>query len=286
MENQKTSVRALAALIVTLSATSTPSFAADPYEPDDDAALTLALASHGARQARDLEGTGDRDYVQVDAVPRRSYEVGLSTAGLFPALLTRRGTGDVQLQTGAGLAFNSARGATGSLSSWSEHSSSVMNWIEPADPASRTRFVRVDANGLPHTAAGSQYTLQLRETTLYCPRYNNTGGQVTVLIVQTGGPQESVENLNGCTWNADFYDRGYNVFGHTLNGTFVGSNSFETGLAANGMVVVNTSALTAGTSGSIQIAHTCGYGKVQAKAVALEPATGFTFDTVCSPRLE
>jgi hypothetical protein len=71
-----------------------------------------------------------------------------------------------------------------------------------------------------------------------------------------------------------------------LNGTFIGSNSFETGLANNGMVVVNTSAVSAGTSGSIQIAHTCGYGKVQAKVVALEPATGFTFDTACSPRLQ
>jgi hypothetical protein len=286
MENQTTSIRPLAVLLVTLSATVTPSFAADPYEPDNDAALTLALASHGARQARDLEGTGDRDYVQVDAVPRRSYEVSVSTAGLFTALLTRRGTGDVQQQAGEGLAFNTVRGATGSLSSWSQHSSSVMNWIESGDPASRTRFVRVDANGLTHTAADSQYTLQLRETTLYCPRYNNTGGQVTVLIVQTAGPQESGENLNGCTWNADFYDRSYDVFGHTLNGTFVGSNAFQTGLAANGMVVVTTTAVTAATSGSIQIAHTCGYGKVQAKAVALEPATGFTFDTPCSPRLQ
>ena len=125
----------------------------------------------------------------------------------------------------------------------------------------------MDANGAVHTAADSQYTLQLRETTLYCPRYNNTGGQVTVLIVQTAGPQESGENLNGCTWTADFYDRGYNVFGHTLNGTFVGSNSFQSGLATNGMIVVATPAVTAGTSGSIQIAHTCGYGKVQAKAV-------------------
>jgi hypothetical protein len=280
------SIRTLATLCVTLAAAVTPSFAADPYEPDNDPVQFVALAGHGARQSHDLEGTGDRDYVNVDAVPRRSYEASVWTAGVFPALLTRRGAGDVLQQTGAGRAFNTTRGATGSLSSWTEHTSSVMNWIESADPASRTRFVRVDANGAVHTAANSQYTLQLRETTLYCPRYNNSGGQVTVLIVQTGGPQESGENLNGCTWTADFYDRGYNVFGHTLNGTFVGSNSFETGLAHNGMVVVATTAVTAGTSGSIQIAHTCGYGKIQAKAVAVEPSTGFTFDTVCSPRLE
>lgn len=52
----------------------------------------------------------------------------MSTAGLFTALVTRRGTGDVQLQAGAGLAFNSVRGATGSLSSWGEHSSSTCGY--------------------------------------------------------------------------------------------------------------------------------------------------------------
>lgn len=279
------STRTLAALLLSLPA-ALPSFAADPYEPDNAAVLAIALAHHGTLQVHDLEGVNDRDYVNVDAVPRRSYEAQVSTAGSFPALLTRRGAGDVELQAGSGMTANSTRSSTGVLSGWNPHTSSLLNWIEPADPATRTRFLRVDANGFTHTAAGSQYTLRLRETTLYCPRYNNTGGQVTVLIVQTAGPQESGENTNGCVWNADFYDRGYNVFGHTLNGTFVGSNSFETGLAHNGMIVVPTAAVTAGTSGSIQIAHSCGYGKVQAKAVSVEPSTGFTFDTVCAPRPE
>jgi hypothetical protein len=283
-EKPMPSNRALPVLFATLAAT--PSFAADPYEPDNAPAQGTALAIHGARQDRDLEGTADRDYVNADAAPRRSYEASVTTAGNFPAILTRRGTGDAELQAGSALAFDTQRGATGVLSGWSGHSSSVMNWIEPAAPASRTRFLRVDATDAIHTAADSRYTLRLRETTLYCPRYNNTGGQATVLVVQTAGPQESGENLNGCTWNADFYDRGYNVFGHTLNGTFVGSNSFETGLAHNGMMVVATASITSGTSGSIQIAHTCGYGKVQAKAVSVEPSTGFTFDTPCAPRPE
>ena len=32
-------------------------------------------------------------------------------------------------------------------------------------------------------------------------------------------------------------------------------------------------------SGSVRIAHTCGYGGLSGKAVSVEPATGFTFDT-------
>jgi hypothetical protein len=272
------------ALFLTLAAATTPAFAADPYEPDDDPSIFIALASHGARQDRDLAGTGDRDYVNVDAAPRHSYEAVVTTAGYFPALLTRRGPGDTALQAGQGLSTNSVRHATGGLSSWNHHSSSVMNWIESANPAARTRFVRIDANGTTHTAADSQYALQLRETTLYCPRYNNTGGQVTVLVVQTGGPEESGENTSGCNWTADFYDGSYNLFGHTLNGSFQGSNASQTALASNGMVVVPVAAVTAGTSGSIHIAHTCGYGKVQAKAVSVEPSTGFAFDTACAPR--
>jgi hypothetical protein len=278
------STRPLAALCWTISATA--ALAADPWEPDDSAAFQIGMATHGARQDRDLEGAGDRDYVHVDGVPRRSYEASVATAGYFTAALTRRGTGNVELQVGSALTINSSRSATGVLSGWQHHTSSVVNWIEPADPASRTRYVRVDSNGATHGAATSRYTLRLRETTLYCPRYNNTGGQVTILIVQAAGPWESGENTNGCTWSADFYDGAYDVFGHPLNGAFSGSSSSSSSLAQNGMVVVATGAVAPGTSGSIQVAHTCGYGKVQAKAVSLEPSTGFTFDTVCSPRPE
>ncbi|MET0552405.1 MAG: hypothetical protein ABW221_05175 [Vicinamibacteria bacterium] len=279
------SIRTLTVLLAAL-ATATPSFAADPYEPDNTASLFEAVAIHGPRQSRDLEGTGDVDYVVVDVAPRRSYEASVDTAGYFTAELTRRGAGNVLQQTGSGVAINSTRSATGILSSWSSHSSSVLNWIESGDHADRTRFLRIDANGAVHTAADSQYTLQLRETTLYCPRYNNTGGQATVLVVQRVGVQESGENTNGCVWTADFYDQAYNVFGHPLNGSFTGSPSFSSSLAQNGMFVVATPAVAPGSSGSIQIAHTCGYGRVQAKAVSLEPATGFTFDTTCSTRPE
>ena len=39
-----------------------------------------------------------------------------------------------------------------------------------------------------------------------------------------------------------------------------------------------------GTSGSAFIAHSCGFGGLNAKVVALEPATGFSFDTTCATR--
>jgi hypothetical protein len=50
-------------------------------------------------------------------------------------------------------------------------------------------------------------------------------------------------------------------------------------LARKALQVLNTSTIAAGTSGSITIVHDSGYGDLSAKSVALEPATGFSFDT-------
>jgi len=278
------SIHPLTALLVTLSA-APAAFAIDPYEPDIIPNVFRALATHGTRQSHDLDGTGDVDYMVVDPAPRRSYEASVTTAGRFTADLTRRDAADGVQQGGAGLIAWSIRSPTGTLMNWSPHSSSVLNWIESGVDAERTRYLRVDANGAVHTAADSQYTLQLRETTLYCPRYNNTGGQATVLIVQRVGVQDRDELAPDCVWTADFYDRAYTQYGHTLNGSYNGVPSVSS-LGPNGMFVLATALVVPGTSGSIQIAHTCGYGRVQAKAVSVEPATGFTFDTTCSPRPE
>jgi len=52
------------------------------------------------------------------------------------------------------------------------------------------------------------------------------------------------------------------------------------------MLVLNTSTLPAlqGQAGAITISHDGRYGALQGKAVAVEPATGFTFDTPLEPR--
>jgi hypothetical protein len=40
-----------------------------------------------------------------------------------------------------------------------------------------------------------------------------------------------------------------------------------------------------GTSGSMTVSHDAPHGVLAGKAVALEPATGFTFDSPMEPRL-
>jgi hypothetical protein len=56
-------------------------------------------------------------------------------------------------------------------------------------------------------------------------------------------------------------------------------------LAANGLLVLNTSAIPQliGLSGSALVGQGGGLGALSGKAVALEPATGVTFDTAMTP---
>ena len=50
--------------------------------------------------------------------------------------------------------------------------------------------------------------------------------------------------------------------------------------------VVNTSGVPglAGQGGTVTLSHDGPYGTLMGKAVAVEPATGFTFDTSLEPR--
>ena len=118
----------------------------------------------------------------------------------------------------------------------------------------------------------AQYDILLRETTLYCPRYNNAGTQVSVLILQrtsteTPGPS--------CNATAYFYDE-----------NAVQTATYSQSFTLNDMSAVATQTIVGlpGTKGALQVAHACGVGGLKGKLVALEPATGFSFDTPCTER--
>lgn len=113
----------------------------------------------------------------------------------------------------------------------------------------------------------AEYRILFRETTLLVPRFNNSGSQTTVLILQNG----SSSSVSG---TIRFWDSA---------GTSVGSSNFS--ISARGTVVLATQTVAAGQSGSITIDHFGRYGALTGKAVALEPSTGFTFDTPVLPKL-
>jgi hypothetical protein len=120
------------------------------------------------------------------------------------------------------------------------------------------------------TACGSDdaYRLRAYETTGSIPRFNNGGTQVTVLLVH---------NRGAATVNARLYFWG-------AAGALLGQQAVT--LAPRTSLTLNTSTLPglAGQSGSITIAHDGGYGALGGKAVALEPATGYSFDSPLANR--
>jgi hypothetical protein len=109
--------------------------------------------------------------------------------------------------------------------------------------------------------AADQYTLVFNDTTYAVPRFNNSGTQTTTLLVQN----ESPVGVQATVWYFD------------SNGVQLASQLIA--LVARQLAVIPTAATVPGQSGSILISHNGHYGALSGKAVALEPATGFTFDT-------
>ena len=240
--------------------------AADRYESaigagtgDNDAGTSVELL-HGRLRAHDLEAgaTPDEDWSFVQETVGHSYEVTVMNTPLrwqsapTAGYVTMNRVDDAGAILTAGQPLNVYRGAF------------AVRWIVTSSPAGYT-FVRVV--GLPNLGTTAVYEIQMRDTTYSVPRWNNSATQVTVFVIA---------NTKGEAVSGDiyFYDAG---------GALLTTQAFS--VPAFGLHVVNTASIPAlaGLSGSAQIAHLGGYGALSGKAVALEPSTGFTFDTAMTP---
>ena len=110
-----------------------------------------------------------------------------------------------------------------------------------------------------------QYHIRFYDTTVAIPRFNNFGGQITVLLIQ---------NPTGWTRTIDG-----TIYFWSAAGTLLGNMGFS--LPPKETLVLNTTTVpgVAGISGTITVAHDGGYGNLAMKSVALEPSTGFSFDS-------
>ena len=101
------------------------------------------------------------------------------------------------------------------------------------------------------------------------PRFNNAGTQVTVLLLQ----------------NPTNYTIAGNIYFWNTAGALVATQTFT--LTAKQLQVLNTSTVPGadGVGGAVTIANDGRYGDLSAKTVALEPATGFSFDSPLVPRV-
>jgi glucose/arabinose dehydrogenase len=225
---------------------------------DDDATpLSLLEVSHGTRFDADMAG-GASDLYRISQPPLGSWEVVLDglSGDVVPGLLLERLAGDnvTVLQTAA-----------------PEGSGSVLSlrWENAVAATVNNQHIRLRSPDCG-TGCGADdvYTLRVYDTSMSGARFNNSGSQVTIVVVQNPGSQP----LNG---HLHFW---------SVSGAILDSQPLALGPRA--ALVLNTSTLPAlqGQGGSVTLSHDGPYGAVVGKAVALEPATGFSFDSPLEPR--
>ena len=222
---------------------------------DDDGvehAPPVELA-HGSSLRADLTPlpgrTGDRDWYAVLQQPYASYEVVVDeTSGdAAPIQVDRMAPDDVTvLESGTG-------------------SSVSLRWQNFASAAVSDEALRVSSPACgTGCSADDRYRVRLYETTLSAARFNQENGQATVVILQN--PTSAPITGRILFWSPE--------------GFLLDEDGF--GLGAHG-VLTHIPQLT-GTAGSITVTHDGPYGAIVGKAVALQPATGFSFDTPLAPR--
>lgn len=228
----------------------------------EETAMALGLAgdlAHGAlRRASLPAGEPAEERFVVRVPPRSSFEVVLDEAsgdyagGGAPVLLERRAPDTTTvLQLGAAVGTGAAR---------------TLRW-QNTSAEEQSHLVHVRSRGCS-TDCGVDDTYRLRayETTGTLARFNTTGGQHTVVVVQNPG----ASSASGTLWFRD------------AAGALLGSRSFA--ISAHGLFVLNVATMLPGRSGGVTLSHDAGYAGLTAKAIAVEPATGLSFDTALQVR--
>ena len=144
-----------------------------------------------------------------------------------------------------------------------------MRWRNTSSSVVEGETVRVRSAGCGTDCGPDDvYRIRAYETSYSVPRFNNSSTQITVLVLQ---------NPTNDTVGGEIYFT-------APSGSQVGVQPFS--LAPKATLVLNTATVpgVGGTSGAITIAHDGRYGDLSGKTVALEPATGFSFDSVLEPR--
>jgi hypothetical protein len=228
---------------------------------DDQSATTRNELVHGTDQVHDLAArsgpVADVDWYRLDQKALSSYEIIVdATSGDLgpsgPAL-------DRVAVDGVSVLQSSVPAGAGSSRSLRFENANI---VDVTDQRIRVQSVACGAS------CGSEDTYRIRamETTGLIPRYNNSGTQLTIVVLQNTG----VDPIDGhlTFWN--------------IAGVQISSTPFA--IPAHGGFVVNTVGIVPGSSGSITVSNTGAYGQLTGRATSVEPATGFTFDTPMVPR--
>jgi uncharacterized repeat protein (TIGR01451 family) len=229
----------------------------------DNVTLDVSELIHGSVVFRDLRAVGSvpaEHFYWLSQKPFASYEalVDGTSGDIGPTLDLARMAGD------ATTVLQSSVGASGIGFSRS------LRFVNDSPVSQNGELIRV-RSGSCTTACGPDdvYRIRLRETTGRIARFNNSATQITVVVLQN----PSTDAIAGT------------IYFWTATGTLATTQPFT--LAPRALAVVNSALVPglAGASGSITIAHNGAYGTLTGKSVALEPATGFSFDSPMVPPL-
>jgi hypothetical protein len=260
MLRSRTCAMAVSSVLVAASG----ALANDPWERlgDDFNSSPNVLRHAVAQEGHDLEGTPanpDVDWMRIVTKERHSYEARVSGSYWDEACGTppcprfeRTSVGGTVLMVGT------VSNEDVDLGTYS--AGSTIRWIATTGGE---EYLRATGDLLVALDEGDRYDVVFYDTTLFVPRWNNSATQTTVLLLQ------NATNIT-VTGTITF---------HTLAGTALGTAAVS--VPPLGLQVLPTASVPglAGQSGSAEIAQLGGYGALTGKAVALEPATGFTFDT-------
>jgi hypothetical protein len=232
----------------------------DVQTQSDNTTATENELVHGSDQMHDLEAlpgpAADEDWYRISQKPYSSYEVVVdATSGdigltLVLERIASNGTTVLQSSSSIGVGFSRS-----------------LRFTNATAAAIDDQYIRVKS-GTCTTTCGPEdvYRLRAYETTYAVPRFNNSGSQSTVLLVQ----------------NPASYTIAGNVYFWSQAGALVFTQAFTAGPKA--LYGLATAAVVPGQSGTITVSHDGRYGDLSGKTVALEPSTGFSFDSPMVPR--
>jgi hypothetical protein len=198
---------------------------------------------------------------RINQKPFSSYEIVVDStsgdigSGSGPSVQRIAPDGSTILQDSAAIGMGSSRSLRWRNSTASEVEGETI----------RVRSAECGTNCGPDDV----YRIRAYETTYSIPRFNNAGTQITVLILQ----------------NPTSYPIAGQAYFRITSGILVATQSFN--LSPKETLVLNTASIPGanGVSGAITVAHDGRYGDLSGKTVALEPSTGFSFDSPLVPRI-
>jgi hypothetical protein len=244
-------------LLASLTFCGTPAFA-DRWDPHDDSpGKTTRDLLHGADETHDLaarvSGTtliADTDWFVMTEEPDASYEVTIDaiTGELgAPSLELFDETGLLKRQTSQAV---SATGGSSRTLRWTS------NALQP-----RLVAIRVGDPTCVRCSANARYRIRAVESTLAIQRFSNVG---VVSVLRLVNPRAPFCNAQ--------------VTYRSGAGILLGSDSFQ--VPARGTINSNTTISVNGQSGSVTIAHNCGYGGLSAQIEAITVSSNSTYAVI------